>query len=464
MEKLNIIKVIEEKGFNYLIYNLKLKIKIHSDFKNLVLLTFDKINSPKNNKVIWECRGLILELSKEIDLKKIKENELKKIINKKEKNENEKKNKKNKKNKKKKEQNEDEQNEQNEEPKQEKKKNKKGKKKKKNFSEDEKIQNKEQIPKNPKKKTNETKNPKNSKKSNDEKKKIENLNSQNEEKLKVKSVVSFPYTKFFNIFEENSVKIEELDYPIKIYEKFDGILTILYFFSDKWYVSTINSPTGNGKITINFLNNENEKNKNENIVNENEKNKNDENKKIENENEENKKEKKINKIRISELFFKIFKEKNYKLPEDKKKCYFFELLFKDYKIVVAHKKNNLILHGVRDLITLKEHDPKVIGELNGWEYVTQLNDKFKSINEVIDYSLTLNPVKNEGFVICSNSFQRIKIKNPQFLILNYINNKKNLNCIDKDELEEMVFKIVCINEEDEFLSYFPNINFVVDLN
>lgn len=109
------------------------------------------------------------------------------------------------------------------------------------------------------------------------------------------------------------------------------------------------------------------------------------------------------------------------MPEINHMCYMFELVTPLNTIVVKYKENALTLIGCRDLRTLSEVDPFPVAQQNGWACVKTY--PITSLNEALEAAKLLNPMENEGFVVRDASFQRIKIKSPQYVALHHISSK-----------------------------------------
>jgi len=77
------------------------------------------------------------------------------------------------------------------------------------------------------------------------------------------------------------------------------------------------------------------------------------------------------------------------LPEDKRCCYMFELLSRDNVIVNRVEHDAIVLHGVRDLTTLRELAPAPLAERYRWPLVQ--TRPYHSLQEVIDAAKLLDP-------------------------------------------------------------------------
>lgn len=105
-----------------------------------------------------------------------------------------------------------------------------------------------------------------------------------------------------------------------MYDKIDGSTAILYFYANSWHVATTSVPDGSAMMCM-------------------------------------KKPEKA--CTMKELFWKIFHLKKFVMPssEDAHMCFIFEVTSPDHLIVVRYKEDGLVLHGARNLKTLKEVNP-----------------------------------------------------------------------------------------------------------
>jgi len=213
-------------------------------------------------------------------------------------------------------------------------------------------------------------------------------------------IVSCPYFKFFNYGERESEK--NIDWTTaKVYEKIDGSLMTLYWYDNEWQVSSSGMPDAQGEVSdFGFT--------------------------------------------FEKLFWDVWEELGYILPKDTSKCYMFELMTPYNRIVVQHKKNSIVLHGVRDLKTLKELDPYFIALKHEWQCVCTFS--LRNLDEILTVCKELNPIESEGYVVCDANFNRIKVKSPQYVALAHIKDGMSV---------KRILEIIRANESDEFLNYFP---------
>eukprot|EP01126_Amoeba_proteus_P050543 TRINITY_DN5983_c0_g1_i5.p1 TRINITY_DN5983_c0_g1~~TRINITY_DN5983_c0_g1_i5.p1 ORF type:complete len:390 (-),score=78.57 TRINITY_DN5983_c0_g1_i5:77-1246(-) len=219
-------------------------------------------------------------------------------------------------------------------------------------------------------------------------------------------VVSWPYLKFFNFGEKFST---DLDWTSAVVmEKLDGSMATLYWYNNEWHVSS----TGVPDASMPFCDGGNS---------------------------------------FSEIFWKIWESTGMNLPNDKSKCYMFEMLSMTHVIVVRPKKDEIILHGCRCMETLEELDPEIIAKKNGWPCVQTF--PYSSIEALIENCRGLDPTEVEGYVVRDKFFNRVKVKTPQYVALTHLNtsNTNDLNLVH-------MLRIVILGEVTEFLAYFPQYN------
>jgi hypothetical protein len=218
------------------------------------------------------------------------------------------------------------------------------------------------------------------------------------------NIVSISYFKFFNYGEQLAANIDWES--SKCYEKLDGSLIVLYWYDNQWLIQSSGSPDASGNVDIYDFT-------------------------------------------FNELFWRVWKELEYRLPDEswKNYCFSFELCTPYNKIVVQHNKNRIVLHGTRNRIILKESnvDQYTIDE-SGWNWEIVKSYPLNTLESVIESAKQLNPINNEGFVIVDKDFNRIKMKSPQYVMLHHL--KEGMS---KDKL----LTIIKTNEYEEFLVYFP---------
>lgn len=216
-------------------------------------------------------------------------------------------------------------------------------------------------------------------------------------------VVSYPYKRFSNYGESWA---DTIDWnSSRIYEKLDGSLMTLYYYGNKWNVASSGSPDASGDVFgFDFT--------------------------------------------FADLFWKTWNKLGYSLPNEKHVCYMFELMSPFNRVVVKHEEDKLILHGARNLNTLKELNPIVESHLNKWQCVQTYD--FKDVDDALLNCNSLNPLDHEGFVVCDTNYNRVKIKSAQYVALSHL--KESVASSPRQLLE-----IIRTNEGSEFLQYFEHL-------
>ncbi|MBP0019988.1 MAG: T4 RnlA family RNA ligase [Cyanobacteria bacterium SBLK] len=212
-------------------------------------------------------------------------------------------------------------------------------------------------------------------------------------------IVSYSYDKFFNYGEPNALEIDWQN--ATVYDKLDGSLMVLYFYDGEWRVQSSGTPDATGQVNgfpVNF----------------------------------------------GELFWKVWQELSYSLPQETEYCFSFELMTPYNRIVVKQDTNRLTLHGVRNVSTLKEEEPKIWTERYNWELVTTY--PLGSWTDILDAAKCLDPMDFEGYVICDRSFRRVKVKSPEYVALSHFRQGFSTR---------KMLEIILKHEGDEFLSYYP---------
>ena len=218
-------------------------------------------------------------------------------------------------------------------------------------------------------------------------------------------VICYPYEKFFNVDEPNGRKAPPLDASsMRVYEKLDGSLATLYYYANEWRVASSGTPDGQGDLTGTET--------------------------------------------FAQLFWRVWKQEGYSFPKDKSCNYIFEVISTAHQIVVVPKHDEIILHGVRRLPSCEELEPEPVAAHNSWKCCKQL--PLTSFDEIERACKQLNPHEFEGFVLCDKDFRRRKIKTPAYVGLSLLSTRA-----EADFNETNMLRIVRQNEDDEFVSYYP---------
>ncbi|MEL6351914.1 MAG: T4 RnlA family RNA ligase [Cyanobacteria bacterium J06627_28] len=221
------------------------------------------------------------------------------------------------------------------------------------------------------------------------------------------AVVSYPYDKFFNYGESNAAPIDWDSATVQ--DKLDGSLMTLYFYDGQWRVQSSGTPDASGDVSL-------------------------------------------CKFSFEQLFWQTFEQLGYGLPvghEDY--CFMFELETPYNRIVVQHSESSLILHGVRNVKTFVEDCPALWAEKTGWRGVNSY--PFGTIEALVAQAEQLDPLQQEGFIVCDRYFNRIKLKSSEYVELSHLKDGSSYR---------KLLSVVVNNESAEFLAYFQELKSLFD--
>ena len=213
------------------------------------------------------------------------------------------------------------------------------------------------------------------------------------------AVVSYPYDKFFNYGEANAAAIDWDS--ARVQDKLDGSLMTLYFYDGQWQVQSSGTPDASGEVSG-------------------------------------------YKMTFANLFWDTWKQLGYDLPlghEDY--CFMFELETPYNRIVVQHSEHSIILHGVRNVKTFAEEPLAKWADKTGWQVVNSY--PFGTIEALVAQAEQLDPLEQEGFIVCDSNFSRIKLKSSEYVKLSHMKDGSSYR---------KLLAVVVNNESAEFLAYF----------
>ena len=244
------------------------------------------------------------------------------------------------------------------------------------------------------------------------------------------NVVAMPYTKFWNAGDELA---DQIDWrTAQVWEKLDGSLICLFYYKGKWHVSTSGVPDASCRVGDHGMS-------------------------------------------FAELFWQaVVSDDGYSCTRwldalDPCRCYMFELCSAYNRVVVKQDlKPKIYLHGVRNLVTLEEEDPRDHARRIGVD--TPSYFYLSSLDRCLEAAKILDPLKQEGFVVCDSKFRRVKIKSPAYIALHYLadlrSSKKKISLLIRDgeseEFEKALtafpeFKPVFEDLKSRYESYVTNV-------
>lgn len=211
------------------------------------------------------------------------------------------------------------------------------------------------------------------------------------------NVICYPFNRFFNIGEGAAADIDAE--TMRVYEKVDGSLLTAYNYNGVWCVCTRNSPNAGGTVGD-------------------------------------------NPFTFGELFWSTFLKMGFTFSDLDIGCsYMFELVTPENMVVCSHVDSKLILLGVRNNETQEEYFPGLFQHLNPVREFP-----LKTFEDVVKASEELDPIEQEGYVICDGYFNRIKVKSPKYVALHHMISDFSIrNCI----------RLIKMGEESELFAYYP---------
>ena len=133
-------------------------------------------------------------------------------------------------------------------------------------------------------------------------------------------------------------------------------------------------------------------------------------------------------------------------------CYMFELVSPYNRVVIQYESAKLYFLGYRDMVSDKEYPPET-SDINKFFDIPK-RFELHTLKDVVDSANQL-PWDEEGYVVCDNHFNRVKIKSPEYVRAHYV---RNNNVVTLKKLVE----IVLCGEAEEFRIYSNDYADVLD--
>lgn len=229
-------------------------------------------------------------------------------------------------------------------------------------------------------------------------------------------VIAYPMRRFFNYGQGASANIDWNDPNLSILEKMDGTLCIVYYdpFTDQWCVATRSVPEAdmvmdNGLYTFRTLF-----------------------------------EKALQATIASSNYAGLsFQEWTAMLNKEITYCY--ELTTPLNRIVVSYPDYRITLIAARMTSIFQE---LLIETIPTFGVPCVRSYQRMSVNELVEWVSALNPMDNEGVVVRDDQFNRIKVKNPSYVL--YSKARDSLGHSQRNCLE-----IILLGKEDDLIPYLP---------
>lgn len=223
-------------------------------------------------------------------------------------------------------------------------------------------------------------------------------------------VASIRFNKFFNYGQSEAATLE---FPAEVSEKIDGSLIGVWYDKDSgWHVSTSgNIDASDSPVGINGISS------------------------------------------YRELFDVAWGKCSFDILN--KDCtYIFELVSPFTRLIVPYNETKLYLLAIKNNITLEEFDRKYIPFIAEKLFEGQITapksyicNNIKEVQNSVN-SLTENNDNFEGFVICDDNFNRVKLKSPIYTNLFFVKGEGVFS-------DKKILKLILDEQDDDILGYFP---------
>ena len=221
-------------------------------------------------------------------------------------------------------------------------------------------------------------------------------------------VLGYPMRRFFNYGQGAAANINWSDPNLAVLEKLDGTLCIVYHdpFIDQWCVATRSVSEAdllmdNGIFTFRTL--------------------------------------------FEKALFDTtglsFDEYVAKL--DKGITYCFELTTPYNRVVVEYKNNGITLLAMRELTSLQEISFNELKDLYGVPVVQA--HTYTSVEDIVNWVSSLNPLEHEGVVVRDSNFNRIKVKNAGYIAYNKLHDRLGSS-------ERNLMEFILLETDDDIIS------------
>jgi RNA ligase len=222
------------------------------------------------------------------------------------------------------------------------------------------------------------------------------------------SVVSMPFTKFFNLGETHAHPIDWAS--AKVFKKYDGSLLTLYHYDGEWRTATTGTIFADTPVN----------------------------------NRED--------LTFSSLFWSTMERVTKRdkaatcslLNPDM--CYMFELCTPYNIVVTPHSESMLYLLAARNRVTLGEVGDDVLLETSEALGVPAAESYLLSSAEDMQATFKDMPFHEEGYVVRDANFNRVKIKNPAYVAAHHLKGST---------AEHKIMVIIRNGEVEEYIATFP---------
>ncbi len=224
------------------------------------------------------------------------------------------------------------------------------------------------------------------------------------------AIVAMAFVKFFNYGESHADPIDWNSKFLRVQEKVDGSLCLVFFYKREWHVATTGTPDASGDVNTSGKS-------------------------------------------FADYFWDTLNDcGGFKttMTTERNFCFIFELTGPLNRVVVPHMKPGLTLLGAREVSTWKElHPSKVSLFFPGVPVVREF--PLQSIEDILKTFDTMSPLRQEGYVIvwenADGTLGRVKVKHAGYVALHHM--KGTLGS------DRALVEIVRTGEISEVVATFP---------
>lgn len=218
-------------------------------------------------------------------------------------------------------------------------------------------------------------------------------------------IIARPFDKFFNHGEPNAAKLHWS--TVEAQEKLDGSLCILYWYQGDWRVATSGMPDAGGAVGSDP------------------------------------------EYSFNQMFWWLWHVLGYVKPGQKwaDHTFMFELITPYNRVVCRYGENRIVFLGAREI-----NDPwyeLAPAEFPWQSYKWKAVQTFKlnTLDACMDSFQTMDPLKQEGYVLVDHEFNRLKVKHPGYVALHHLRGN--------GYGPKRILEVIRAGETKEILTAFP---------
>lgn len=221
------------------------------------------------------------------------------------------------------------------------------------------------------------------------------------------AIVGRPFDKFFNLGEPKAAQIDWSHAQVQ--EKLDGSLVIMYYYNNCWRIGTSGTPDASGEVGQAGASSQ---------------------------------------YTFNGLFWWLWNVLAYKRPDLQWRgwTFLFEMMTPYNRIVCKYGEDRIVFLGARENETGIELGADEFPiKLHGWKIVKTF--PLRTIGEILETFKTMEPLKQEGYVVVDLEYNRVKVKHPGYVALHHLKGE--------GFTQKRILEVVRAGETQEILLNFP---------